>query len=92
MVAKLLGEFVWHSHEKEDEMFLVQSGTLRIEFRDEPDRILGPNDFCVIPRGVEHRPVAEEEVCVMLFEPAATLNTGNAEKGDLTRIENKMLL
>ena len=77
-VAKLLGEFVWHHHEHEDEMFLVLSGTLTIEFRDRAVT-LREGELCVVPRGVEHRPVAEKEVEVMLFEPASTLNTGNVE-------------
>ena len=77
-VAKLLGEFVWHHHEHEDEMFLVLSGTLTIEFRDRAVT-LREGELCVVPRGVEHRPVAENEVEVMLFEPASTLNTGNVE-------------
>ena len=77
-VAKLLGEFVWHHHEHEDEMFLVLSGTLTIEFRDRAVT-LREGELCVVPRGVEHRPVAENEVEVLLFEPASTLNTGNVE-------------
>ena len=77
-VAKLLGEFVWHHHEHEDEMFLVLSGTLTLEVRDR-SVTLREGELCVVPRGVEHRPVAENEVEVMLFEPASTLNTGNVE-------------
>lgn len=75
-VVKLAGEFVWHRHEHEDEMFLVHRGRLRIEFRD-GEVALGPGELVVIPRGVEHRPVAAEEVEVVLFEPASTLNTGD---------------
>ena len=74
-VVKLLGEFIWHHHEREDEMFLVVSGELRMEFRDRTATI-GPGEFIVVPRGVEHRPVAERECRVVLFEPATTLNTG----------------
>lgn len=74
--AKLRGEFVWHHHEEEDELFLVVSGRLRMEFRDRAVT-LGPGEMIVVPRGVEHRPVAEVEVEVLLFEPAGTLNTGN---------------
>jgi mannose-6-phosphate isomerase-like protein (cupin superfamily) len=75
-VVKLKGEFVWHHHESEDEMFLVLKGRLRIEFRDrEVD--LEEGEFMIVPRGIEHRPVAEEEAHVLLFEPASTLNTGN---------------
>ena len=75
-VAKLEGEFVWHHHEHEDELFLVLAGTLRIEFRDRVVT-LEEGELCVVPRGVEHRPVAEREAHVLLFEPATTLNTGN---------------
>lgn len=75
-VGKVLGEFVWHHHEAEDEMFLVVKGRLRIEFRD-GNVELGPGEMIVVPRGVEHRPVADEEVHLVLFEPAGTLNTGN---------------
>ena len=74
--AKFKGAFVWHHHEAEDEMFLVHRGTFRMEFRDRVVT-LAPGDFIVVPRGVEHRPVAEEEVEVVLFEPASTLNTGS---------------
>ena len=75
-LVKLEGAFLWHHHEREDELFLVISGTLRIEFRD-GDVELAPGELVVVPRGVEHRPVAEGEVHVLLFEPASTLNTGN---------------
>ena len=75
-LAKLKGEFVWHSHEKEDELFLVIKGRLIIMFRDR-QVILTPSEFLVIPRGVEHKPVAEQETHVLLFEPQSTLNTGN---------------
>ncbi len=76
-LAKLHGEFTWHSHEDEDELFLVLSGELRIELRDRVE-VLGPGELLIVPRGVEHRPVAAEEVSVLLFEPASTLNTGDA--------------
>ncbi len=75
-LARLKGEFVWHKHEQEDELFYVLSGELRIEFRDNTV-ILREHEFLIIPRGVEHRPVAVEEVCIMLFEPVGTQNTGN---------------
>jgi mannose-6-phosphate isomerase-like protein (cupin superfamily) len=75
-VVKLLGEFVWHHHEREDELFLVLYGKLRMQFRDR-EVVLAPGEIIVVPRGVEHRPVADEEVGVLLFEPASTLNTGN---------------
>ncbi len=75
-LAKLEGPFVWHRHEREDELFLVLRGTLRIELRD---RILElrEGELVVVPRGTEHRPVADAEVEVLLFEPASTLNTGD---------------
>lgn len=75
-LVKLKGEFIWHHHENEDEMFLVMKGRFRIEFHDKPIWV-EEGEFIVIPRGVEHRPVAEEEAHVLLFEPASTLNTGN---------------
>ena len=77
-LAKFKGEFVWHQHEQEDEMFFIVEGTLTIEFRDKTVT-LNKGEFMIVPKGVEHKPVAENEVWVMLFEPAATLNTGNAE-------------
>ena len=73
---KLKGEFVFHHHEHEDEMFLVVKGRFRMEFRDRHEWI-EKGEFIVVPRGVDHRPVAEEECWIMLFEPATTLNTGN---------------
>jgi mannose-6-phosphate isomerase-like protein (cupin superfamily) len=76
-LVKLSGEFVWHHHEQEDELFLVVEGRLRIRFRT-GDRELGPGEFIIVPRGVEHSPVAlTEEVRVVLLEPRGTLNTGN---------------
>jgi len=74
-LAKFKGEFVWHRHEKEDELFFVMKGHLVIKLRDGEVRI-GPGEFVVVPRGVDHLPVAEEEVHVVLIEPKATLNTG----------------
>lgn len=74
-VAKVHGEFVWHSHDVEDELFLVVRGRLRIELRD-GSVTLGPGELVVIPKGVEHRPVAEEEVHLVLVEPAGILHTG----------------
>jgi mannose-6-phosphate isomerase-like protein (cupin superfamily) len=82
-LAKFRGEFLWHKHDAEDEMFLVWRGRFRLEFRDRVVE-LGPGEFFVVPRGVEHRPVAEEEVEVILFEPAATRNTGDVVDGELT--------
>jgi mannose-6-phosphate isomerase-like protein (cupin superfamily) len=75
-LAKLKGEFVWHHHEREDELFFVTKGRLLIRLRDGEIR-LGPGEFIVIPRGVEHLPVADEEVHVILIEAKTTLNTGN---------------
>lgn len=75
-LVKFRGEFVWHHHEHEDEMFLVHRGRFVMEFRDRRVEV-GEGQFIVVPRGVEHRPVATEEVQVVLFEPATTLNTGN---------------
>src|SRR5690606_5048773 len=77
-LVKLEGEFVWHKHDFEDELFFVVKGTLQMELRDKTVEI-SENEFFIVPRGVEHRPVAPEEVWVMLFEPASTLNTGDAE-------------
>ena len=82
-LVKLQGEFVWHKHDIEDEMFLVISGILKMEFRDKTVEI-HPNEFIIVPRGVEHKPVAENEVEIMLFEPASTLNTGDTI-GEFTR-------
>jgi mannose-6-phosphate isomerase-like protein (cupin superfamily) len=76
--VKLKGEFVWHHHDHEDELFLVTKGTLKMEFRDKTVEIT-EGEFIIVPRLVEHRPVAEEEVHLLLFEPASTLNTGNVE-------------
>lgn len=75
---KLKGEFVWHHHENEDEMFLVVKGRFRIEFRDKTVW-LEEGEFIVVPRDVEHKPVADEEAWIVLFEPASTLNTGNVD-------------
>ena len=77
-LVRLKGEFVWHSHECEDEMFLVVRGSLRMLLRDR-ELVVNEGEFVIIPRGVEHCPVADEEVHVMLFEPAGTLNTGNVD-------------
>lgn len=82
-LAKLKGEFVWHKHDEEDEMFYVLDGLLKIQFRDRTVE-LSKNEFIIIPKGTEHKPIADEEVSVMLFEPASTLNTGNT-KSDFTK-------
>ena len=76
-LVKFQGEFVWHHHEHEDELFLVVRGSFRMEFLNRVVE-LSEGEMIVVPRGVEHRPVAENEVCVLLFEPASTLNTGSA--------------
>jgi mannose-6-phosphate isomerase-like protein (cupin superfamily) len=76
-LVKLKGEFVWHAHDTEDELFLVLEGTLRMQFRDR-DVVVGKGEFLVVPHGTEHRPVAEDEVQVLLLEPASTVNTGTA--------------
>jgi mannose-6-phosphate isomerase-like protein (cupin superfamily) len=84
-LVKLQGEFVWHHHDEEDELFLVVEGRFRMEFRERSVWI-EEGEFIVVPRGVEHRPVAEEEAGVLLFEPASTSNTGSAG-GDRTVAE-----
>jgi len=75
-LVKFQGEFVWHHHDNEDEMFLVVKGRFRMEFHDRHEWI-EEGEFIVVPRGIEHRPVADEECWLLLFEPASTLNTGN---------------
>jgi len=84
-LARLQGEFVWHCHEREDELFLVLDGTLRMELRDGVIDV-EPGEFIIIPHGVDHRPVAASEVHVLLFEPAGTLNTGGSD--DPRTVEN----
>jgi mannose-6-phosphate isomerase-like protein (cupin superfamily) len=90
-LAKVEGEFVWHHHADADELFFVHSGELRIELRDGTDIELAEGELVVIPRGVEHRPVADEEAEILLFEPRETRNTGNVEdertREGLKRIE-----
>lgn len=82
-LAKLKGEFIWHKHDNEDELFYVLKGILKMEFRDKIVEIK-ENEFLIVPKGVEHKPVADDEVSLLLFEPASTLNTGNT-KNELTR-------
>ena len=84
-LAKFEGEFVWHKHDHEDELFFIVEGVLKIEFRDKTVT-LEKGEFMIVPKGVEHKPVAESEVWVMLFEPATTLNTGDIEN-ELTKPE-----
>jgi mannose-6-phosphate isomerase-like protein (cupin superfamily) len=79
-LVKLRGEFVWHHHEKEDELFLVINGTMRMHYREngaERELAVKPGEFCVVPHGTEHKPAADDEVQVLLLEPKTTLNTGN---------------
>lgn len=87
-LAKLDGEFVWHSHEHEDELFLVIEGEIEIHFRDQVVT-LGEGELCIVPRGVEHKPVAHQPASVLLFEPASTINTG--ESDDERRLESDQL-
>jgi mannose-6-phosphate isomerase-like protein (cupin superfamily) len=82
-VVKLRGEFMWHHHDTEDELFLVVAGRLRMQLRS-GDRDLGPGEFIIVPHGTEHRPVGDDEVHVLLLEPKTTVNTGTAG-GDRTR-------
>ncbi len=82
-LVKLKGEFIWHSHEVEDELFLVLSGKLRMQFRDR-EVVVEPGELIVVPHGIEHRPVADAEVHVLLLEPKSAVNTGTAG-GDRTR-------
>lgn len=77
-LGKFQGEFVWHHHQQEDELFLVVKGQIRIDFRD-CTVTLNEGEFVIVPREVEHRPVADQEAWVLLFEPTSTLNTGNVE-------------
>lgn len=82
-LVKFQGTFVWHHHAHEDELFLVIRGAMRVEFRDRAVD-LHAGEFLIVPRGIEHRTVADDEAEVLLFEPAATRNTGNVEHGTLT--------
>ena len=83
-VAKVKGEFVWHAHAEEDEFFLVRRGRLTIRYRDRPDVILGEGDFHVVPKGVEHNPMADDECWLVLVEPARTKHTGETVS-DMTK-------
>ena len=82
--VKVHGEFVWHTHDDTDEFFLVRSGHLTIQLRDREDVTLGAGEFFVVPRGVEHRPVAEVECELLLLEPAGVVNTGDRDESELT--------
>jgi mannose-6-phosphate isomerase-like protein (cupin superfamily) len=83
-LAKFKGAFDWHHHEHEDELFLVVKGSFDMEFRDKTITV-NPGEFLIVPRGVEHRPVAHQEAEVLLFEPATTVNTGNLTDSERTR-------
>ena len=82
-LVKFQGTFVWHHHENEDELFLGVRGRFRLEFRDRAIEV-GPGEFVIVPRGVEHRTVAAEEAEVLVFEPSGTRNTGNVEHSEFT--------
>jgi mannose-6-phosphate isomerase-like protein (cupin superfamily) len=88
-LVKIVGEFVWHKHDNEDELFYVVKGSFTMELRDQNIE-LNEGEFLIVPKGVEHKPVAEKEAWIMLFEPSATLNTGNVidekTKSELERI------
>ncbi|MEF8806794.1 cupin domain-containing protein [Natronomonas sp.] len=86
-LAKAEGEFVWHEHDDADELFLVVSGELRIELREQADVVLQEGEFVIVPRGVEHRPVADDEAEILLFEPSGTQNTGDVEDELTTDVE-----
>jgi mannose-6-phosphate isomerase-like protein (cupin superfamily) len=87
-LAKLKGEFVWHQHDAEDELFLVVKGRLTLRLRDHDDVVVEAGEFVVIPHGVEHLPVADDEVHLLLFERAGTLNTGNVtNERTVTRLD-----
>lgn len=87
-IARIKGEFIWHKHEQEDELFLVVMGRFRMEFRDKTV-LVQEGEIIVVPHGVEHRPVADEEAHILMFEPANTLNTGNViNDRTVDKIEN----
>ena len=88
-LAKLKGEFVWHKHEQEDELFLVIKGQLTMHFRDKTV-LINPNEFIIVPKGVEHKPEAQNEVEILLFEPMSTLNTGDVSN-EMTRSDLKRI-
>ena len=88
-LAKLKGEFIWHKHDEEDELFFVIKGTLKIRFK-EAETVINEGEFLIVPRGTEHKPIADEEVWVMLFEPASTINTGDRVSERTKRNINKI--
>lgn len=89
-VARLLGELVWHAHEAEDEMFLVVSGRLRIQLPDEHEVVLDPGQFYVVPRGVRHNPIADEEVEIVLIETVTTAHTGDVVVDGTVPVERQV--
>jgi mannose-6-phosphate isomerase-like protein (cupin superfamily) len=89
-VAKLLGDFVWHAHAEEDELFLVLAGELVIRYEDRPDAVLRAGEIHVVPRGVRHNPRAERECLIALFEPSATRHTGEVESGRTRSIADQL--
>ena len=89
-VAKLLGELVWHAHEHEDEMFLVVYGTLRIQLEGRDEVVLKPGEFFVVPRGLRHNPIAEEEVGIVLIETKTTLHTGDVVTDRSVPVERQL--
>lgn len=90
-VAKLLGELVWHAHEAEDELFLVVSGNLRIQLEGDSEVRLGPGQFYVVPKGVRHNPIADEEVELVLVETVTTAHTGDVEHERSVPVEDQLL-
>ena len=88
-LVKIRGAFDWHHHDNEDELFLVHRGSFRMEFRDRTIE-LAPGDILIVPRGVEHRPVSDEETEILLFEPAGTLNTGNVVSERTVRAPSRL--
>ncbi|MDG1263526.1 MAG: cupin domain-containing protein [Flavobacteriaceae bacterium] len=89
-VAKVKGEFVWHDHANEDELFMIIKGSLRIEFKEKETVVLNEGEILIVPRGIEHKPVAEEEVWLMLFEPRSTKHTGTV-KNKLTQTKQEKI-
>lgn len=89
-VAKLKGEFVWHAHENEDELFLIVYGTLRIQLEDRDEVVLQPGEFFTVPKGVRHNPVADEEVGIVLIETKSTLHTGDVVTERSVAVEDQL--
>jgi len=89
-VAKLLGELVWHAHDEEDELFLIVYGTLRIQLEGDREVVLSPGQFYVVPKGVQHNPVADEEVGIVLIETVTTSHTGSVESERSVPIERQL--